>query len=74
MPARLVVSTLAREHALQLLKPGHGKNRSSRGAAPQEKENLLEGMLSYGQSGRFASARAGEGRVLREQDLSLHFS
>ena len=68
MPARPTVSTLAREHALQLLKPGHGKKRPSRGAAPQEKEDLLEGKLSHGQSYRFAFARAGEGRVLREQD------
>ena len=58
MPARPTVSTLAREHALQLLEPGRGKKRPSRGAAPQEKEDLLEGKLSYGQSGRFGPARA----------------
>ena len=53
---------------MQLSKPKHGKGRPSRGAAPQEKEDLFEGKLSYDQSGRFASSRAGEMRVLCEQD------
>ena len=58
-------STLSGEQALQLLKPGLEKKRPwkrpLRGASSQE-EGLLERKLC--QSGRFASARADEGRVV----------